>query len=227
MAPARTSRVSLARSTRALILGMVFLPLAAKALSGGPIDGLVLEEGSNRPIADAIVVVRWHGDLSNIAVTQTWCYHVESTRTDPQGRFHIRQWSMPISIYTLRTYDSYADYVAYKPGYIWTASPSQKLETVLLAPVTGTVKDRFAFLQRAAVSCNRTDPSERYLYRLYTAIAKEAGEIAETEEQVRFARHMSRRAEEALVNYSKPLLDGPPPRNADPRDSYTIDDLDK
>lgn len=71
-----------------LLLG---LSLQDCGLSGGPIDGAVLEEGTNRPIVGAIVVVEW----LHQQVTATVCYRVESAVTDETGRFHIPRWSNP------------------------------------------------------------------------------------------------------------------------------------
>jgi len=40
---------------------LLAIPLTACALSGEAIEGRVLEEGTNKPIPGAIVVVRWIG----------------------------------------------------------------------------------------------------------------------------------------------------------------------
>ena len=70
----------------------VLVLLSACSLSGEAIDGKVIEEGSGKPIPDAIVVARWIGDLPGIADSKTVCYHVLSAKSDSQGNFDLPAW---------------------------------------------------------------------------------------------------------------------------------------
>ncbi|MGH8766817.1 MAG: carboxypeptidase-like regulatory domain-containing protein, partial [Burkholderiales bacterium] len=78
---------------RCMLMVLNLLPLTACALSGGPVVGQVVEEGTHKPIPGAIVVVRWRGDLPGFADSRTVCYHVASTVTDEAGRYRIPAWS--------------------------------------------------------------------------------------------------------------------------------------
>lgn len=115
-----------------LLLTCLCLPLQACALSGGPVDGVVLEEGTNKPIPDAVVVVLWkhHQGYSG-----TVCYHVETATSNEKGEYHIPKWSNPSDTRTLM--DPYVSASAYKPGYGLPTQPSQKDQEVLLAPFSG------------------------------------------------------------------------------------------
>jgi hypothetical protein len=211
---------------RQLLLWTLWLsPLAAQAVSGDAIDGRVIEEGSGQPVAGAIVAAVWHATLASFVETKSTCYHMESARTDEQGRYHIAAWSTPASLQDLRIRDSYIDFSAYKPGYIWSAQAAPQPGTVMLTPFSGTVAERFRFLSRAKVSCAGTRDSEHNMYRLYAAIADEARAIAATPEQRQAAQHFTRVAEDALINWARPTTHVPPIHNVDPADSYKKEDL--
>jgi hypothetical protein len=67
----------------------VLLGCGKSVLTGGPIDGVVLDETNLQPIANARVVVKWHGVLPTIHSNSVPCYHVELATTDANGRYHI------------------------------------------------------------------------------------------------------------------------------------------
>ena len=74
---------------------LLTLPFSACALSGEPVNGKVLEEGTETPIPDAIVVVRWQGRVSSLVDSHGVCVHVDSTVSDSQGRYKFTQWNKP------------------------------------------------------------------------------------------------------------------------------------
>src|SRR5687767_5886900 len=76
----------------ALLLICLMLPLQACGLSGGSIEGKVLEEGTDKPIEGAIVVVRWSGALSAFVESRPVCVHVDTVTTDAQGRYRFSSW---------------------------------------------------------------------------------------------------------------------------------------
>jgi hypothetical protein len=54
------------------------------------LSGQVQEQGTNRPIAGAILLVRWYGTMSDgIAHSTTVCYDMDSTVTDAEGKFFL------------------------------------------------------------------------------------------------------------------------------------------
>jgi uncharacterized GH25 family protein len=117
-----------------LLLSMLSLPACAATLSGKPIEGQVLEQGSNKPIPDAIVIARWQGTVGNIATSSRVCYHVLSAVTDADGRYHFSAWKKD-STYG-RIADQSVTFDAYKAGYEW-ADRDEKTNTVYVKPFGG------------------------------------------------------------------------------------------
>jgi hypothetical protein len=174
-------------STRMLlpfVVVMLLAPLTACALSGKAIEGQVLEEGTNKPIPDAIVVARWQGTYSAIAETRTVCYHVETATTDAAGRFRTPAWSA-------RTKGPFFSpetviITAYKPGYEaylpsgYGRTEAYRKNIRYLKPYTGTREERLAYLSRIAVSCSDKKEIEINLLPLYKALYEEAKGLAVT-----------------------------------------------
>ena len=75
-----------------LLIFLLTVPLTACGLSGGPVEGQVLEEGTGKPIPGAIVLLRWEGTWSMLVDSQSDCYHAEAAITDAQGRYHVPKW---------------------------------------------------------------------------------------------------------------------------------------
>ncbi len=160
------------------MLVLVLMPLVgcAATLSGTPVDGQVLEEGTNKPIADAIVVALWQGHLATFAHGRTVCYHVLSTTTDAQGRYHFPAWEKPITHDWQRNVRHEAVVVyAYRPGL---ETSRYTKTTVYLKPFIGETKDRLAYLLRVlgVTSCGAQDESEKNLISLRRALLDEVKE---------------------------------------------------
>ena len=81
------------------LYSVLLFVLALSACAGDPPRdwpeqvGKVLAEGTNKPIAGAIIVARWQGQTSSIADTRTRCYHVETVTTDEQGIYRTTPWN--------------------------------------------------------------------------------------------------------------------------------------
>ena len=154
------------------------LPLGGCAttftLSSEPIDGVVREEGTNKPIPGAIVVVRWQGHLG---YTGTVCYHVETTTTDAEGKYRISAWSKPSPYGNIsdRTWLS----SAYKPGY-QSARVQRTKGVVILQPFAGTREERLRKTAGAAVTCASAGESQKNLLPLYRKLYEETRALAVT-----------------------------------------------
>lgn len=132
-----------------LVLAVLLMaqPLTACALSGGPLEGKVLEEGTNRPISGAIVVARWEGYVSIFpAETRNVCVHVASTTTDDQGRYHFPAWRKEAHIKGVKNLKPLI--TAHHPGYQWSERYEKGVE--YLKPFTGTREERLGYLQKSA-----------------------------------------------------------------------------
>lgn len=179
----------------------VLLPLSACALSGGSIDGKVVEEGTNKPIPNAIVVVQWVGNLWAVVESQTVCVHALTTTTDAQGRFHFPAWAKASTIGPVTGVEP--SITVYYPGYTLvrlTPPPSSerfsshgyplepyplglfgiKPTTLHLAPFTGARRERLEYLQKlsSATGCYSGGESEKSLLALRTALYDEARQLA-------------------------------------------------
>lgn len=209
-------------------LALLLVTLKASALSGGPIDGQVLDESTDKPVADAIVVATWTGDHSNLfASGNSVCYHAETARTDVNGNYHIPAWSLPWRSSEMLMSTRPFVLQAYKAGYTWSKSHRELPGTVLIAPFAGTKDEYFDHLVRAMTSCSGAGESEKNLYRLHSAVASDAKAMAETTEQKKRAESLAIRADFTLVDERKPTGYDSHGRwgNIDPKDSFKKEEL--
>lgn len=62
------------------------------SLGDSRIDGMVLDGSTDKPIAGAIVIAQWKGDIHGIVQGSSICYHTEAALTDVNGKFAIPAW---------------------------------------------------------------------------------------------------------------------------------------
>ena len=174
-------------SNRLIFAFLMVLSLSACALTGGPIDGMVLEDETDKPIAGAIVVVQWRGDLPGFADSKTMCYHVESTLTDAAGRYRIAKWKKkpdPERDWERRIVNKEFIVSAYKEGYGLTKQAiREKHEVVYMGSFEGTAEERLGYLLRmlSATSCPSAGRSSKKLYSMYKAMYDEAKAVSITD----------------------------------------------
>jgi len=170
-------------SKKTLLLFSLLLGLSAFAacattftLSSEPIEGMVLEEGTNKPVPGAIVVVRWQGHLG---YSGTVCYHVETTMADAEGKYRLPAWSKPSPYGNIsdRTWLS----SAYKPGYQYARVQRTK-GIDILQPFAGGRGERMKIVRTASVSCGSAGESKKNLLPLYRTLYEEARALAATKE---------------------------------------------
>ena len=186
-------------------LSLLLLPLTACGLSGGPLEGRVLEAGTNKPIPGAIVVARWQGTYSQIVDSQDVCYHVESTTTDAQGRYQIPAWKEKSKGLMFSAGPWLID--AYKTGYetywpaAYSATEDYKRNIRYLKPFTGTKAERLKYLIQmlSAANCPLAGSSSRNLYPMYKAMYEEAKTISVTPENWKSVDILRQEAAEVAV----------------------------
>ena len=169
---------------RALLLMVVWLPLVAVAVSSGPIEGRILQAGTNAPVAGAIVVVRWKGYFAVPFGTSLQCYHVENAVTDGAGRFRTSAWSGPIKgAFFVEDYYEIDPYKAgsesYEPqGFISMPEYNQNVRYLTL--FKGAKDERMEALAKQVrmVWCAEAGASGRNLYEVMKAIYYEAKPLA-------------------------------------------------
>lgn len=172
---------------RLMLMLPTLLPLSACALSGGPVVGQVVEEGTQKPVPGATVVVRWIGRTTSgswFVEARDVCYHVETAVTDERGQYKTAAWTQEQSKdYTLKYHSLRVD--AYKPGYGLPTKPSEKEEIVYLATFKGTTTERLEYLSRISgtSSCGSRNDSEKNLIPMRKALYEEAKTLAQTERE--------------------------------------------
>lgn len=171
-----------------LVLSTTLLPLSACALSGGPVAGQVLEEGTQRPIPGVYVVVRWRGELPEFADSRMVCYHVASAMTDESGRYQIPAWSKEVEKdWQKRIINKRFIVTAYKAGFGLPEKPSQKQEIVLMAPFKRPAGERLDFLVRVfgTAGCGSGGESDKNSIPFMRAVYGEALDLGQSIEKKR------------------------------------------
>lgn len=170
------------RIGRVLAVLLCALPLAACAsLYGASFEGQVLEEGTNKPIPNAIVIVRWAGSLPAFATATAVCVHVESATTDAEGRYRTRAWRAPSTVGPppiVQAHVGPAPYV-YKTGYEYVETEGG---TSYLKPFTGSREERLRKIWSSGVQCESAGESAKNLIPLYRALYEEAKPLGVSDE---------------------------------------------
>lgn len=216
---------------RLMFILTTLLPLSACALSGGPVVGQVVEEGTHKPIPGAIVVVRWIGRTTSgswFVEARDVCYHVETAVTDESGQYKTAAWTQEQSKdYTLKYHSLSVN--AYKPGYGWPSQPSQTREIVQLAPFKGSVHEQFQYFSSVIsnTNCGGSGESGKKLYWLWMALHEEARSLAVTAEQKKRADRLRSHAQSTIVDETKPKKYDEHGNvvNIDPRDNFKVEPL--
>ena len=186
------AKVENMRLLRIMLVMFALFPLSACGLSSGPIEGHVFEAGTHKPIAGAIVIVRWHGTYSiPFADTRSSCYHVETATTDAQGRFKTPAWTEKSKGF-LFSGDYWIDNM-YKSGYQEYWQPSfinsdeYKKNVRFMEPFKGTREERVEQLKRLNESTGCPDAGESSNHRIpfEGALYDEALSIAVTQQDKR------------------------------------------
>ncbi len=120
---------------------LFFCGCGKSVLTGGPVDGVVLESSTLAPVPDAMVIGKWKGILPTIHSNSIPCYHVELAFTDGQGKFRLPAWTLHTKghqewmAYINQT--DPVDVVVYKPGYMMPQRHQDDPARVLVDPFIG------------------------------------------------------------------------------------------
>lgn len=206
-------------------IGSCLFAVSAHALSGEPVSGQVIDESTGKPVADALVVVHWNGSWTR----STACYHVETARTDGNGKFQTSAWQTAWSPRDL-FFTFYDQTVAiYKPGHLQSSNRPKSAGVFLITPFLGTKQAYFdTVLGAPSWGCERAGASGKNEYRLFKALAQEAATLAETSKQRGTAQTLAKLAEQSLVNFDKPthyVGDSDRVQNVDPKDGFKKEEV--
>lgn len=188
---------------RSITATALALPLTACAtLFGEAIEGTVFEEGTNKPIAGAIVIVRWAGVIPTLGHASSACVHVESATTDAAGRYRTPAWRAPSTVgpAPLVQMNIGPGAYAHKPGYAYVDTQG---ETVYLKPFAGGRGERLEYLLRVSrtTGCHAAGVSEKNLLPLRKALYEEARQIAQTREEKKILEDLLYSMEVAELGY--------------------------
>jgi hypothetical protein len=153
-------------------------------------DGKILYEDNGQPVPNAIVAAVWRGKNSDAEDAGTICYHVETTRSDNDGKFRIPGWREYFEFSKIT--DKEVSFVIYKPGF-WspeallkvpagTKPGVYKLQSLSKENRQTNSKFRLKYLQKLVglTSCNITSVDRPKLEDLYAGILSEAEDVAST-----------------------------------------------
>lgn len=182
-----TQRIKHCIGSMALLV--LALSLSACGLSGSAQTGEVLDEATEKPIEDAIVVAEWIGDMSaNWADSHSTCYHVATAVTDDDGEYHIPGWSMKKEDkrdWHKNLTPREVQVTVYKAGYVMSeksfTSGSYDKGVYYIKPFEGSVSERLEYLLGAAVSCD--SENDRKLLDYYQSLYLDAKSIAVTKDE--------------------------------------------
>lgn len=85
------------RTTNCIIFCAVIAVSACTEISDGPVEGRLTDKASGQPIVDALVLVKWDMAVGGwLAEKRYVCYHVETAKTDANGRYRIPKWQVKL-----------------------------------------------------------------------------------------------------------------------------------
>lgn len=171
------------------LLGLFFMMYLLSACAGDSVDnwpkqkGQVLDETTNKPIADAIVVARWKGTGG---YSKTVCFHVESTIADKDGKFTIPAWKNDTK--WKQTENQHKTLTVYKAGYQESRKTykerTDKKGKYYQLPFEGSNYEWLEYLKKISggAGCGSAGDSEKNLILLKEAITNDATKIASKKE---------------------------------------------
>ena len=199
------------RSFDATIMRVAFAAITALlatlcgcSFTGGPVSGRVLDVETRKPVAGAIVVVRWEGSISSLVDSQSTCFHVETVTSDSEGIYQIPRWWQSPKLRLMFGGAAVAE--AYKPGFESAhanenesnASPAN----VYLKSFAGTNAERFAYISErvfSGMNCLDAGDSQRNLFALFGAAFQEAKRLAVADQQRKTLEGLRRVAADAWL----------------------------
>jgi hypothetical protein len=207
-------------------VALAVISLKACSLSGSEINGVVRDEATGQPIADAIVVATWPAYVSKIfAESGTMCAHVDTARSDKEGRFHMASWTRPFSSQDVRTSVQAPEIAIYKPGYIRHATEGVNAGQYTIKRFVGSKVEYFDTLGWVP-RCAEGGQNQKYLYQVFKIAIDDIESVVETKQQTERLETKRRSAEGMLVDRSKPTFyRGGFTENVDKSDNYNAKDF--
>lgn len=173
------------RRLRQLLAVVIFVPVIARASINSPIDGVVIDESTGKPIAGAFVIAQWVRYGSDGFGSRTSCPHVEVVQSDSQGRYRIPKtsvWGLGLTRMVF----------AYKAEYEWFVKGQEPEDRVMsMRPFKGTSQERLdKTLTMTRLECGPPEHYRIVLLPLYRSMLEEAKKLKSSDENIRGLRSM-------------------------------------
>lgn len=212
-------RIVKTASVRIGILALSALVTGCYGDGGGynaAFEGMVVEEGTGKPVAGAFVIAKWTHNGGNPVGTNTTCPHVEVVMTDANGRYKIP------AIFISSFFGTYRKVYAFKTGLedVTALNQNESWRSLRMAPFKGTAEERLASYDRYGYleGCGKAEEYTPKLIPLYRAIHEEAKALGvtsskekELEGSLKFFKEFGDESKDWWKpNYGKPLSKGSP-----------------
>jgi hypothetical protein len=107
---------------RSLLVGAA-LSMSSCITIGLPVEGIVIDVSTGKPIAGAFVVAQWTSRGADLVGSRSSCPGFEVTRSDGSGRYRLPEGvAGPASMRTV---------FSFKPGYEWFAKDGKLDDSVM------------------------------------------------------------------------------------------------
>lgn len=195
--------------------------VSCSTLSGRQIDGKVVEAGTQKPVAGAIVTALWRGYTSAFpADSQSGCFYVSTVVSDKDGNFHLPSWRKFYRLAPLVTLDEvdissgvlrqgtvktenggsiqalvpWGNGIQIKPGSVFNAAIALRL-----SPIVATREEKLKMLEEVRrFGCDHAGASAKNFYPTYNFAYEEAKSLAVTDEDKKIVNMLRRLADDIL-----------------------------
>lgn len=194
------------RYLKALITTIFLLTAAGCGMVGLPFTGQVTDAKTGEPIADAIVVAMWRGDVGLIADSTRICYHAETAVSDENGKFIIQGWLGG----SFGVLNRHVVTRAYKKGYEEAQGrevykDGKHKDEIKMTRFTGANNEWFQYLDKYVrlASCHEGGTSRKNLANFYETIYRDVRKTAKSKEELQTVNGL--RAAAASAGVAAPL----------------------
>ena len=184
--------------SHSFVVMLVAFTMSACASLNTPIDGVVIDTSTGKPIAGAFVIVSWHARGSDGYGSRSSCPHMDIVRSDTEGRYRL-----PAQPYA-ESDNAWSTVYAYVPGYEFDESVKHERGFLTdMKPFTGTGDERVKRFNTygSLEACGPEDRKYSLLAPLFNAIDEEADRLVLSDQKIHRSRSYSRSVERGLELY--------------------------
>jgi hypothetical protein len=183
--------MTIPRKCLSLVVASIALLLAActTTLQAPAISGRVLDQDTNRPLAGAVVLAYWNGDVPIFPESRTYCFEILSAITDAEGNYRLPSWRR--TYWESEIHGPQVHFLPYYPGYIWSRThygSSDNEATFLMVHDKSSREARFEALSKmfGSTGCGwyYAGSSMKNFVPFGTGIAKELKSLAQSPKEL-------------------------------------------